>query len=92
MIEQLEQFLKARSYSYEVDGKRKNYWLKGTNITDVYDIFDEPDGSKIDIAHIPNLKISHMCYESIKEGEIKKFNCIYHTQFKKWIPLKEVSY
>ena len=92
MFQQLEDYLKQRSYSYETEGKKKNFWLKITNITDVYEMFESENGEKVDIVHIPNLKTSHLCYHSLKDGNKKEFNCVFYSKFKKWIPLKEVNY
>lgn len=91
MIVQLEEFLKSRNYSYEKNSKKKKFWLKPTEITDVYNLYDENTFEKVDIAHIPNLKTSHLCYQETKDGEKKKFNCIYFNKFKKWIPLNLVN-
>lgn len=81
-------FLKNRIYSYEENGKTKNLTLSKTEITDVFDIFDNTE--KLGIALIPNLKISHMCSELINDKPIK-FKCIYCNKFKKWIPLNPIS-
>lgn len=92
MFQQLEDYLKQRSYSYETEGKKKNFWLKITDITDVYEMFESENGEKVDIVHIPNLKTSHLCYHALKDGNKKEFNCVFYSKFKKWIPLKEVNY
>jgi hypothetical protein len=81
-------FLKNRIYSYEENGKTKILSLSKTEITDVYDIFD--DIEKLGIALIPNLRISHMCSELITDKPIK-FKCVYCNKFKKWIPLNPIS-
>jgi len=81
-------FLKNRIYSYEENGKTKILTLSKTEITDVYDIFDNTE--KLGIALIPNLRISHMCSELITDKPIK-FKCIYCNKFKKWIPLNPIS-
>ena len=81
--------LKQRKYSYEAEGKKKNFWLKITDITDVYEMSESKNGDKLDIVHIPNLKTSHLCYNVLKDGIKKEFNCIFYSKFKKWIPLKE---
>lgn len=86
MITSLVEFLKNRKYSYELKGKKKKFWLKKTNITDVYDLYEEIDKERVGIAHIPNLKISHLCQKFIKEKPLK-FLCIYNDKFKKWLPL-----
>jgi hypothetical protein len=81
-------FLKNRIYSYEENGKTKILSLSKTEITDVYDIFDNTE--KLGIALIPNLRISHMCSELITDKPIK-FKCVYCNKFKKWIPLNPIS-
>jgi len=43
------------------------------------------------IAHIPNLRISHMCNEIVTDSQSKSFECIYNNNFKKWIPLCPVN-
>ena len=88
MIYNLTDFLKSRSYSYENDGKKKRLWLKKTEITDVYDIHENLDSERLGIAHIPNLKISHMCQDLIT-GDPIRFLCVYNKNFKKWIPIKK---
>lgn len=87
IIKELDNFLKARTYSYEKEGKRKNLLIEKTNISDVYNVY-ETDNTKVGIAHIPSLKISSYCHENIKDNKAVKFNCIYNNEFKKWIPLK----
>ena len=88
MIYNLVNFLKSRTYSYESEGKRKNVSQK-TEITDVYDVYESEDSERLGIAHIPNLKISHMCQNLIK-NEAVKFNCVYNKKFKKWTPINSV--
>lgn len=80
-------YLKSRTYSYEKGNKIRKFWLSKTNIPDVYNISEKDNGERIDIAHIPNIKISHMCDENIKDNLFVRFNCVYHTKFKKWIPV-----
>ena len=86
IIHNFVDFLKSRKYSYESNGKNKNLWLSRTIIPDVYDLTESESSEKIGIALIPNLKISQMCDDIIKDKPIK-FNCIYSNKFKKWIPL-----
>jgi hypothetical protein len=86
IIYNFSDFLKNRNYSYESNGKNSQLWLTRTLIPDVYDISENENSTKLGIAHIPNLKTSHMCDDIIKEKPIK-FNCIFCTKFKKWIPL-----
>ena len=53
----LEKYLNCRTYSYEIEGKKKKLWLSKTSITDVYNILENnEDKDKLGIAHIPNLK------------------------------------
>ena len=85
MIYNFVDFIKERVYSYEKSSKTRNYWLSKTNIPDVYNLSEKEDSEKIGIAHIPNVKISHLCDETIKDKPVK-FNCVYHTKFKAWIP------
>jgi hypothetical protein len=79
-------YLSNRVYNYEVEGKKKILWIKKTTIPDVYDLFENKNENKLGIAHIPSLKISHYCSKNITT-ELVKIQCIYNTQFKKWIPL-----
>ena len=93
MITNLEDFLKSRTYSYETNGKTKKLWLKNTEIPDVFNIFEKLNDDKLGIAHIPNLKISHMCkneMSSLQSNDAKEFNCTYDKNFKKWIPISSI--
>ena len=90
MISNLEKFLNGRTYSYELEGKKKKLWLSKTSITDVYNILENSeDKDKLGIAHIPNMKTSLMCQNEINDNSVL-FNCIYYKKFKKWIPLSKV--
>ncbi len=92
LISNLVEYLKERNYSYEKNGRTKKLWLKNTEIPDVYDIFEKTsDDSKLGIAHIPNLRISHMCNEYVCNSNYKSFECIFNNNFKKWIPLMPVN-
>ena len=79
--------LKQRTYSYEISDKTKKLWLSKTLTADVYDISENINSEKIDIAAIPSLKISIMCDELINDTPIR-FNCVYSSKFNKWIPIK----
>jgi hypothetical protein len=79
-------YLRNRVYNFEIEGKKKVLWIKKTNITDVYDLFENKNDNKLGIAHIPSLKISHFCSKNITFEPVKML-CIFNTQFKKWIPL-----
>lgn len=86
MIENLVEFLKNRSYSYENSKIKKKLWLKKTDITDVYDVLEKEDDKRLGIACIPNLKTSLYCQKNIKDKPVQ-FLCAYVNQFKKWLPL-----
>lgn len=86
LIINLTEYLKCREYSYENTGKSKKLWLKNTEIPDVYNVHEDLEESKIGIAHIPNIKISHMCKDFINNDPVK-FNCKFDKNFKKWIPV-----
>ena len=89
IIHDFVNFLKSRSYSYETSGKHRTLWLSKTIIPDVYDISEKENGDKEGIALIPNLKISQLCDDIIRETPVK-FECIYSNKFKKWMPLTVV--
>jgi hypothetical protein len=83
MIHQITEFLNSKTYSYETNGKKKVLMIEPTDISDVYNLYD--NDIKIGIAHIPNYKISQYCKNNIKEK--CKCMCIFHKNFNKWIPL-----
>ena len=86
MVHDLTKFLLSRNYSYETNCKKKNLTVEKTNTTDVYYVYD--NNEKLGIAHIPSIKISHYCYENIKDRALCL--CAFHTTFNKWIPLKVI--
>jgi hypothetical protein len=86
MIHEIKNFLMTRTYSYEQGNIKKTLYIEPTEITDVYNVYDNNDEDKIGIAHIPNLKTSTFCRENIKEKV--KCVCILNKLFNKWIPLK----
>ncbi len=87
MIYNFVEYIKTRTYSYEKGSKTRKYWLSKSNIPDVYNISEKEDSERLGIAHIPNLKISHLCDDEVKEDKPCRFNCVYHTKFKKWVPV-----
>lgn len=87
LIFNLTKYLKCRNYSYESTGKSKKLWLKNTEIPDVYNLHEELDDDKLGIAHIPNLKISHLCRTNVTDYNAKRFLCRYNKDFKKWMPI-----
>ena len=89
MIHQIKQFLSSRVYSYENNSIKKVLFVEPTEITDVFNIYENDEDVKLGIAHIPNLKVSTFCRENITQK--KKCVCSFSKQFNKWIPLNIVS-
>ena len=87
MIHEITQFLTNRIYSYETNGPKKILFIEPTEITDVFNLFENE--TKIGIAHVPNYKVSTYCRENIKNKV--KCLCIFNKQFNKWIPLNIVN-
>jgi hypothetical protein len=87
MIHEIKQFLTDRTYSYETNGIKKVLFIEPTEITDVFNLYENEN--KIGIAHIPNYKVSTYCRENIKD-KIKCL-CIFNKNFNKWIPLNIVN-
>jgi hypothetical protein len=83
MIHEIKNFLTERYYSYETNGIKKVLFVEPTEITDVFNLYENEN--KIGIAHIPNYKVSTYCRENIKNKV--KCLCIFNKQFNKWIPL-----
>ena len=90
MIYNFVEFIKTRRYSYEQGNKTRVFWLSKSNIPDVYNYSETENGERLGIVYIPNIRISHLCDENISEKSFTKFNCVYHTKFKKWIPINLV--
>jgi len=86
LIYNFTDFLKSRVYSYEKDNKQKTFLISKTSIPDVYELYNKKEEPKFGIAHIPNLKISHYCANNII-NPFTKVNCVYNSEFDKWIPL-----
>jgi hypothetical protein len=88
----LSNLLEKRTYEYEKSGKEKNLFLKKTDITDVYNMFEnDKEAIKIGIAYIPSLKISHMCKEQICDDYYYEYNCRFNEKRNKWIPIKLIK-
>ena len=84
-------YLKTRTYDYEINGKKRNLYIKSTDTSDVYFIYENSnDTEKIGIAYIPNLKISHYLKENVSDG-LNHMKCIYNNKFNKWIPLEKID-
>jgi hypothetical protein len=89
LIRDLDKMLKARKYSYE-NNKTKNYTVEKTETPDVYRLYEMNTNNMMDIAIIPNMKVSHMCNEIFKNKEKTNMRCTYFTRFKKWMPTVEI--
>lgn len=87
LIRNIVEFLSKREYSYE-KGKNVKLYVKKTEITDVYDVYDED--TKVGIAHVPNMKTSLYLQNNIKSSDKYKMNCVYNKKFNKYIPLNLV--
>lgn len=83
-------FLKNRTYSFEMDGEEKEFYMIKTTIPDVYFLSSKDDSNKEHIAHIPSLKISQMCDELVPPSGAIKFKCVYSQRFSKWTPIAPV--
>ena len=88
IIYNLIDFLKSRNYSYENTGKKRRLWIRRTNTSDVYDVLEKSDSNRLGIALIPNLKISHLCSENVK-NEAVNFLCVFNKKHNKWIPISK---
>jgi len=89
MIRDLSNYLSERTYNYENFNIKKTFILTKTDIPDVYTLKDT-NNIKIGIAHIPSLKISHRVKEWLKNKKYTQAECVYHKQFDKWIPIKNL--
>ena len=76
---------KERTYSYE-SGTLKSHNILKTEIPDVYEVWNKEE--KIGIAHIPNLKTSHLCQRVFRNKTKAKMKCVFYSEFQKWIPLE----
>jgi len=95
IIMNMKTYLHNRNYSYinSSPDSQVNLQLKRTKIPDVYDIYCKNNDElvKKGIAHIPNMKTSHMCQDYFKNNETKLFKCTYYKKFLKWIPIEEAK-
>lgn len=90
LVRDLCSYLKSRvntSINDFTNEKQKEFYLKKSDIIDVYHLYEKLGEKNIGIAHIPNLKISQELYNIFKTEDIRKFNCYYNKQFNKWVPL-----
>ena len=84
LIKNIVEFLSQRKYSYE-EGTTTKLYIKKTEITDVYDLYDED--TKVGIAHVPNMKTSLMLQKSVTTDKKYIVNCVFNKKFNKYIPL-----
>jgi hypothetical protein len=84
LIRNIVEFLSKREYSYE-KGKTTNMIIKRTEITDVYNLYE--DDTKVGIAHVPNMKTSLMLQKGIVTDEKYRVKCVFNKKFNKYIPL-----
>ena len=85
LITDIKNILKNRKYYYEKEGEKKTLLIERTDISDVYNVFE--NDIRLGIAHIPNMKTSEYCRNNLAEGNSKKFYCIFNNKYKKWLPL-----
>ena len=84
LIRNIVEFLSQRKYSYE-EGKTTKLYIKKTEITDVYNLYDED--TKVGIAHVPNMKTSLMLQKNVITDDRYKVKCVFNKKFNKYIPL-----
>ena len=64
-----------------------NFYMKKTNIPDVYELYLPETTAKHSIAHIPDIKTSHYFKKMFQDKNMIQIQCIYSTKFKKYIPV-----
>lgn len=90
IVRDLVRYLKSRTLISKNDFKNlklKEFFLRKSDIPDVYHIIEDEGKPNIGIAHIPNITISHTLDNFFENKNIIKFSCYYNTQFKKWTPV-----
>lgn len=88
LIKNIVEFLSQRKYSYE-EGKHVKLHIKRTEITDVYNLYDEDN--KIGIAHVPNMKTSLMLQKNVINDDKYFVNCVFNKKFNKYIPISFIN-
>lgn len=92
IVRDLGKYLKSRVDLDSINNtNQKIYWLRKTDISDVYHLQEKEDSNQSGIAHVPNMKISHMLCDKFKNNKLLKFKCYYDSNFKKWVPFQELS-
>ena len=84
LIKNIVGFLSEREYSYE-NGKLVKLIIEKTNITDVYNLFE--NNERIGIAHIPNMKTSIYLQNNLDNSK-KEVECVFNKKFNKYIPIR----
>ena len=77
LIKNIVEFLSQRKYSYE-EGKTTKLYIKKTEITDVYNLYDED--TKVGIAHVPNMKTSLMLQKNVTTEDRYKVKCVFNKK------------
>ena len=88
LIKNIVEFLSQRKYSYE-NGESIKLYIKRTEITDVYNLYDEDN--KLGIAHVPNMKTSLILQKEIITDDKYKVECLFNKKFNKYIPLNIIN-
>jgi hypothetical protein len=94
IILNMKGYLHGRKYGYEAE-KSKNigtFEVRKTDIPDVYDLYLTNQENKLvrqGIAHIPNMKISHLCQDIFRDKNKEIMKCIHFQKFNKWIPMSK---
>ena len=68
--------------------------VRKTDIPDVYDLYltsQEKKLVRLGIAHIPNMKISHMCQDIFRYKNKEVMKCVHFQKFNKWIPMSKID-
>ena len=72
------------------DDKNKVCWLRKTDYPDVYDVYDQIQGTKVGVAYVPTLAKSKMLRNIFKNATVAMyiaFDCEFNDTNKKWLPL-----
>ena len=94
IILNMKGYLHGRKYGYEYEKNKKIgiFEVRKTQIPDVYDMYLSNEENKLvrqGIAHIPNMKISHLCQDIFRDKNKQIMSCIHSQKFNKWIPMNK---
>ena len=92
IILNMKGYLHERKYGYESEKNKDTaiFEVRKTQIPDVYDLYTLNEENKLErhgIAHIPNMKISHLCQDIFREKNREIMKCVHFSKFNKWVPL-----